>query len=255
MTFLALAAAHSRVARRQKALWFTAIPLTAFAALLAVISPARPGTGSIDDLAFSGQMIAMFTGLAYAAAFADFFTAPSRLGIDELEASTPVRPLVLRAARVLGTFGVLVVPSLAILLIMGITQTMSGNLWSIPGALAVTATIIAPAALIAMSLSALAGTLLPRALGRIAGVLIWFFLIFSTPLMPIPTLNGTMLTVNGDAIAAGYFATSPIYPPTGPLAAFDSATWTATTSLIAQLVIILLLLAVGSALAGRFRKR
>ena len=132
MTVLALARTHSKVARRQKALWFTAIPLTAFATLLAVISPARPGTGGIEDLAFSAQLIVMFTGVAYAAAFADFFTAPSRLGTNELEASTPVRPLALHTARILGTFGVVVIPALAVLLLMGVVQTLSGHPWSTP---------------------------------------------------------------------------------------------------------------------------
>lgn len=254
MTVLALARTHSRVARRQKALWFTTIPLTVFAALLAVISPARPGTGGIEDLTFSGQMIAMFTGIAYAAAFTDFFTAPSRLGVNELEASTPVAPLTLRTARILGTFGIVITPSLVVLVLLGIVQTLGGSFWSLPGALAVTATIIAPAALIAMSLSALAGVILPRALGRIAGVLVWFFLIFSSSLLPLPTPNGTVFTVVGDAIASGYFGTRPIYSPAGPLA-FDGTVWTATVSLIAQFIIIVLLLAAGSALAERTRKR
>lgn len=254
MTVLALARTHSKVARRQKALWFTAILLTAFAALLAVISPARPGTGGIEDLAFSAQLIVMFTGVAYAAAFADFFTTPSRLGINELEASTPVAALALRTARIFGTFGVVITPALTVLLVMGVVQTLSGHPGSIPVAVAVTVTIIAPGVLIAMSLSALLGAILPRALGRIAGVLVWFFLIFSSSLLPLPTPNGTVLTVIGDAVASGFFGTDPIYPPAGSLA-FDGTVWTATLSLVAQLVIIVLLLSAGSALAGRTAKR
>jgi ABC-2 type transport system permease protein len=250
MRVLALARTHSRVARRQKALWLTAIPLTAFATLLAVISPARPGTGGVEDLAFSGQIIAIFTGIAYSAAFADFFTASSRLGVHELEASTPVAPLAVRTSRVLGTFGVVIAPSLAVLLLMGIGQTIDGHPWSILGALGVLATIVVPAALIAISLSALAGTLLPRALSRVVALLVWFYLAFSSSLLPLPTTNGTVLAVIGDAIAAGYFGASPIYPPTGPLA-FDGTVWTATVSLVVQYVIVLLLLAAGSALAGR----
>jgi ABC-2 type transport system permease protein len=253
MTLLALAGAHSKIARRQKALWFTSIPLTAFATLLAVISPGRPGTGGTQDLAFSAQMIVMFAGVAYAAAFADFFTATSRLGMHELEASAPTAPLALRAARVLGTFGVVVVPALTVLLLMGIAQTINGHPWSLPAALAVTATIVAPGVLIAMSLSALLGAILPRALGRVAGVLVWFFLIFSSPMLPLPTINGTVLSVIGDAIGAGYFGTSPIYPPAGPLA-FDGTPVAATVSLLAQLAIILTLLTAGSALAGRTGK-
>lgn len=126
MTVLALAQTHAKIAWRQKALWFTVIPLTAFATLLGVISPARPATGGMEDLAFSAQLIVMFTGVAHAAAFAEFFTAPSRLGMDDLEASTLAMPLVLRTARILGTFGVVVTPALAVLLVMGASRRPMG---------------------------------------------------------------------------------------------------------------------------------
>lgn len=254
MSTISLAGTHAKVAGRQKALWFTAIPLTAFATLLAVISPAAPGTGGIEDLAFTGQIIAIFTGVAYTAAFADFFTGPARLGVHELEAATPVRPFVLRAARVLGALAVVITPSLLVLLAMGLVQTIGGSAWSMPAAVAVTATIVGPAAMIAMVLSGLAGVLLPRALGRIAAVLVWFYLVFSTPLIPIPTLNGTIFNVIGDTIGSGYFGLSPIYPPTGPLG-FDATPATATVSLAWQLVLIVLLLLAGSVLAERARKR
>lgn len=254
MRFVGLARTHAQVARRQKALWFTAIPLTAFATLLAVISPARPDTGGVEDLAFAGQIIAIFTGIAYAAAFADFFTAPAKLGMQELESSAPVSPLALRCARVLGAFSVVVTPSVAVLLVMGAVQTLQGSAWSLPGALAVAATIVGPAALIALSISAFAGAILPRALGRIVAVLVWFFLVFSTPLIPIPTPNGTVFSVIGDAIVGGYFGASPMYPAGGALA-FDGTPLSATVSLLLQVLIILLLLAAGSVAAERARKR
>src|SRR5690625_5495373 len=95
----------------------------------------------------------MFTGIAYAAAFADCFTAQAMLGMHELEASTAAPGALLRTARVLGAFSVVIAPSLAVLLVMGLVQTISGHPWSLPGALAVTATVVAPAALIAMALS------------------------------------------------------------------------------------------------------
>ncbi|MEU4387903.1 hypothetical protein [Promicromonospora sp. NPDC023805] len=254
MTLIGLARTHSRVARRQKALWFTAIPLTAFATLLAAISPARPGTGGIEDLAFSGQIIAILTGIAYAAAFTDFFTASAELGMHELEASTPIPGGLLRTARVLGAFSVVIAPAVAVLLAMGLVQTISGHPWSLPGALAVTATVVAPAALIAMALSGVAGALLPAALGRIVAVLLWFFLIFSSSLLPLPTPNGTLFSVIGDAIVTGWFGADPMYPASGPLA-FDGTPLGAAVSLVLQLVIVFALLLAGSWLAERTRKR
>lgn len=254
MTLIGIADIHSRIARRQRALWLVAIPLTGFAVFLGIISPEAPHTGGPADLAFVGQMIATFSGIAYAAAFSDFFTDPARLGIHELEAASPVRGVILRAGRVLGTFSVVVAPSFLALLILGVVQAITGDPWSIPAAFAVVATIVGPAALIALLISGVAGTLLPRAFGRIVAVLIWFWLAFSTPLLPIPTVNGTIFGVIGDTIGAGYFGAPTFYPPAGPLAA-EPTPLTATVSLLWQLVLITILLVAGSRLGERSRNR
>lgn len=254
MKTLALARTHTKIAGRQKALWFTVIPLAGLATLLALTSAARPGTGDVEDLAFAAKMIAIFSGIAYAAAFAGFFTTASSLGMQELEASSPVSPLALRSARVIGAFTVVITPAAIVLLAMGVAQTLNGYPWSIPAALAVLVTIVAPAALIAMSISGVAGALLPRAFGRIVAALLWFYLVFSTPLIPLPTINGTPFNVIGDTIGAGYFHTSPLYLPSGPLGT-EGTLLTATLSLAWQLVLVLILLALGTWLAGRAQKR
>src|SRR5690625_7755668 len=95
----------------------------------------------------------MFTGIAYAAAFADFFTAQAKLGMHELEASTAAPGALLRTARVLGTVSAVIAPPPAVLLAMGLVQTISQRPCSLPGAPAATATVGAPAGLLAMALS------------------------------------------------------------------------------------------------------
>lgn len=252
MSLLQLARVHGRIARRQKALWLTSIPLTLFATLLALTSPAHPGTGGLRDLVFVGQLVAIFTGIAYAAAFSDFLTAPGRFGIDELEASTPTSALALRAARMAGTLAVVVAPSVLVLAGLGAAQTAAGHGWSLPQSLAVAATIVAPAALVAMTLSAAAGALLPRPLGRITGVLVWCLLVFSSPLVPLPTVNGTVFNVVGDAVIAGWFGARPLYEPTGPLA-FHATASSAALSLALQAVLAATLLTAGSGAARRRR--
>ena len=254
MKAIALTGTHIKIAGRQKALWFTVIPLAGFATLLALTSAVRPGTGDMEDLAFTAKMIALFSGIAYSAAFAGFFTSASRLGMQELEASAPTTPLSVRSARVFGAFVVVILPAAVVLLVMGLAQTMNGHPWSIPAAIAVLVTIVAPAALIAMSISGVAGALLPRAFGRIVAVLLWFYLVFSTPLIPLPTVNGTPFNVIGDTIAAGYFHTSPLYLSTGPLGV-EGTPLTATLSLAWQFVFVLILLTVGAWLSGRAQKR
>lgn len=254
MNVLALPLAHSKIARRQKALWFVVLPLTAFAVLLSAISPAAPHTGGTEDLAFTAKIIAIFTGIAYSAAFSDFFTASARLGMHELEASTPVHAAILRAARVTGAFTVIFAPSLAVLLAVGIWQAIAGHVLSPLVAIAVALTIVAPAALIAMTISGLAGAVLPQAIGRIAAVMIWFWLVFSSPMLPVPTLNGSFLGVIGDTVGAGYFGAEPIYAPSGALGLAPTPL-AATISLLWQVVLSVFLLALGSWAADRAQRR
>lgn len=253
MTSLSIARTHLKIAARQRVLWVTGIPLTLFAWLLATISPRQPGTGGVEDLAFTAQMLAMFSGIAYAAAFTDYFRRSASLGIDELEASTAVSGLCRRASQLVGTIAVLLLPSVVALACTALRQIFTGNPSAIVEAMAVTVTISIPAALMSMSFSAFAGVVLPRVLGRITGVMVWLFLIFSTPLIPIPTPNGSVLAINGDVITSGYFGGEPLYAPAGPLANSNTV-FDATVSLGFQAIVIACLIVAGTKLAGNTRK-
>lgn len=248
MTLVRMAGTHARITRRRGSVWFAIVPLTMLGALIAFVSPAAPRTGGMADLAFTGQMIALFSGAAYAAAFTGFFTSRARRSMDEIEASTPVASTTMRAARVVGTIAIVLVPSAAVVVATGIAQTVSGHLAGIPVAVAVVATIVLPSAMIATSLSALAGTLLPQALARVMAVLAWFWGVFSTPLIPLPTLNGTILNIVGDTTTAGLYGGPSLYQPDGPLR-LEATPLTAGLSLAWQFALIALLLIVGSALA------
>lgn len=257
MTLINAAGTHARITRRRVWLWFAIVPLTAFGALLAFVSPGAPRTGGTPDLAFTGQIIALFCGAAYAAAFTDFFASTSRRSMDEIEASTPVAPPVRHAALVLGTLGVVLVPSAVVLVGAGIWQTAAGHGAAVPAAIAVLVTIVLPSAPLATCLSALLGALLPHGAARVAAVLLWFGAVFSTPLIPLPTLNGTVLNLVGDTVAAGFFGAQPLYPlhaPIGPLGLDAATPRAAALSLAWQAVLVALLLTAGSSLA-RARNR
>ena len=251
--FASLARIHALMAWRRRSLWVTALPLTLFAALLAIISPASPRTGGIEDLAFTGKILAIFSGIAYTTAFADFLTAAPRWGMHELERSAPCGASRLGAARLTGTLAVVVAPSFLILLAMGTLQTLDGHGWGIPAGVAVCLCIVAPSAALAPALSGAAGALLPPLLGRILALLAWLYLVFSTPALPLPTVNGGLLNLVGDTVGEGLFGAPPLYPPDGPLAA-DGAPWTAALSLTWQVAATLLLLRLGTASAHRTRR-
>ena len=253
MTFVDLLRVHARIAWRQKTLWYTSIPLTLFAVLLSFGGKA-PNTGDVRDLVYKAQVMVIFVGIAYAAAFTSLLSAPARLGIGELESSAPVGFMKLRKARVLGPFAVVIVPPLAFLLVMGTIQTVQGKWDGLPLALAVTASTIAPAMLCSIAISAFMGSFLPQAFARIVAVLAWFYLVFSTPAIPVPAPEGTIFGVTGDAVAQGYFDSRPLYALTGPLSSSPGPV-TATVSLLWQFTLIVVLLAIGSRLSERFRDR
>lgn len=137
---------------------------------------------------------------------------------------------------------------------MGAVQAAHGGWGSLPAALAVAASLVAPAVLCAMAISALAGSLLPQAFARVAAVLVWFYLVFSTPTIPVPAPEGTVFGVTGDAVATGYFDSRPLYPLTGPLSSAPGPV-AASASLLWQLALAIALLAVASRLSDRLRDR
>ena len=248
MSLVRVAHIHATIARRQRSLWISVVPLTGFAVIVALASPGAPRTGGGPDLAFAAQMIAIFTGIGYAAAFGDFFASPAQLGIPDVELSTPTRPLALRTARLLGTFAIVATPSLVALVLLAAWQTGHGHPAAILTAVAVALAVLAPSGLIAMGLSALAGALLPRGLARVVAVLVWLWIIFSSPLVPVPNLNGTVLNLVGDYVAQGLFGADTLYDPAGPLGLAPSPR-TAAVSLVWQACLILILLTAGSRLA------
>ena len=202
---------------RRKALWIASIPLAIFALFLAYASPMSPGLDTIQGLVFTGQVLAIFTALAYAASFSNLMTAGRRTGMDELESTSPLPMAVIRSAHVLGAWVICISSSLLFLMLIAVYQTFHGNGKAILVALAVALVILSPSMLIAMGISALLGALLPTILARILAVLIWAWLAFYAPLLPLPTLNGGPLSVIGDPIAQGWFHTNPMYvPANGP---------------------------------------
>lgn len=202
---------------RRKALWIASIPLALFALFLAYASPMSPGLNTMQGLVFTGQVLAIFTSLAYAASFSNLMTAGRRTGMDELESTSPLPMAVIRSAHVLGAWVICISSSLLFLVLIAIHQAFHGNGKAILVALAVALVILSPSILIAMGISALLGALLPTVLARILGVLAWAWLAFYTPLLPLPTLNGGPMSVIGDPIAQGWFHTNPMYvPANGP---------------------------------------
>ena len=211
MNFFRIARVHARNARRQSALWIVSILLTLLAFGIACIAAPdlASSRGTQVDLAFLGQMLGLVPAIAYAAAFTDLASAPAKLGIMEVEDSTPILPAKLLAARAAGMLSVALWPSAAVLLVCGFLQA-AGGFQSVLIALAVFAAIVVPCAFLATALSALIGSLLPRALARITAVTIWCAVVCFTTFAPMPVGNRSKMGVVTDAICQGFFGCQPV---------------------------------------------
>lgn len=250
--FVRLALTHVRVAARRRSLWMAIIPVTLLVSLSSLAAPLEH-PGSVDGMVYQGQMFAMLGVLVYAASFTDLFTAAHRRGLGEVEVACPGGGIALAAARLVGSFAVAITPPTVALLITGVVQVAQGNAAAPLQALAIAATIVAPATLLSMALSGLAGALLPRSVARVVALAVWCLVVFTTPTMSVPTFNGSVLTLMGDAVATGLFGTEPGTRPVGPLA-FDGSVASAIVSLVWEGLLIAALVTLGTC-AARWRSR
>lgn len=249
MSFLGLALTHARIAGRQRALWVVSILLTVLAATLNVNTGLAFETDDVADLAFLAQLLALLPPIAYAAAFTDLVSAPARLGIAEVEASSPTSPAMLAVARVIGSLLVVALPSALVLLFCGFAQTAHGNQWAVLQAVSLFAFVAAPGALLAMSLSSLAGTVLPRAIARIAAVAAWCVAIGLTTFVPTPEPGGGFkIHLASDAVCQAFFGCSPLMDQASANVA-ASAPIEAVVALAAKLAIAIALLLLAGALS------
>lgn len=257
MRFLSLARAHARMAARQRALWVVSLAL-ALLSLGVTVNEGLPfETGDAADLVFLAQVLALLPPAVYAAAFTDLAAEPERLGVSEVEASAPVRPVVLSAARVAGALSVMALPSAAVLLVCAGGQMLHGNAWALPQAIVLLAGVVLPAAALAAALSALAGALLPRTLARIAAVVAWFAALFAFSFRGVPVDGGGGFQVHivADPICQAFFGSSPFLDYQAPALA---ATPVEAVALLAlKLAVAVALLALSGAIARRrtYRRR
>ena len=211
MRFLSLAVIHARMAARQRAIWVASLLLALLSMGVAVNTGLPFETGDVADLVFLAQMLAMLPPVAYAAA------EPERLGISEVEASAPVRPMELTVARVAGALAVMTSPSAALLLFCAAGQMLHGNVWAPLQAIVLFAGVVLPAAFVAAALSALAGSLLPRIVARIVSVAAWLGTLFACSFKGVPASGGgVQFHIASDPLAQAFFGSQPLLDYQGP---------------------------------------
>ena len=252
MRFLSLSVIHARMAARQRAIWVASLLLALLSMGVAVNTGLPFETGDVADLVFLAQMLAMLPPVAYAAAFTDLAAEPERLGISEVEASAPVRPMELTVARVVGALAVMTSPSAALLLFCAAGQMLHGNVWAPLQAIVLFAGVVLPAAFVAAALSALAGSLLPRIVARIVSVAAWLGTLFACSFKGVPASGGgVQFHIASDPLAQAFFGSQPFLDYQGPAPA--AAPFEALALLVFKFAVAAALLAAAAAVARRAR--
>ncbi|MFQ9677606.1 MAG: hypothetical protein ACLRZO_12085 [Eggerthella lenta] len=250
MRFLSLSVIHARMAARQRAIWVASLLLALLSMGVAVNTGLPFETGDVADLVFLAQMLAMLPPVAYAAAFTDLAAEPERLGISEVEASAPVRPMELTVARVAGALAVMTSPSAALLLFCAAGQMLHGNVWAPLQAIVLFAGVVLPAAFVAAALSALAGSLLPRIVARIVSVAAWLGTLFACSFKGVPASGGgVQFHIASDPLAQAFFGSQPFLDYQGPAPA--AAPFEALALLVFKFAVAAALLAAAAAVARR----
>ena len=250
MRFLSLSVIHARMAARQRAIWVASLLLALLSMGVAVNTGLPFETGDVADLVFLAQMLAMLPPVAYAAAFTDLAAEPERLGISEVEASAPVRPMELTVARVVGALAVMTSPSAALLLFCAAGQMLHGNVWAPLQAIVLFAGVVLPAAFVAAALSALAGSLLPRIVARIVSVAAWLGTLFACSFKGVPASGGgVQFHIASDPLAQAFFGSQPFLDYQGPAPA--AAPFEALALLVFKFAVAAALLAAAAAVARR----
>ena len=211
MRFLSLAVIHARMAARQRAIWVASLLLALLSMGVAVNTGLPFETGDVADLVFLAQMLAMLPPVT------DLAAEPERLGISEVEASAPVRPMELTVARVAGALAVMTSPSAALLLFCAAGQMLHGNVWAPLQAIVLFAGVVLPAAFVAAALSALAGSIQPRIVARIVSVAAWLGTLFACSFKGVPASGGgVQFHIASDPLAQAFFGSQPLLDYQGP---------------------------------------
>lgn len=206
-TLLATMRYEAVMAGRARVLWWSLVPLSALAVLLAITSPKV--TAADDPVQRVGTVAILFSLLCtvgVAVGLADRFVGHRRGGLTDLLDATAGGGAVRLVGALLGSLAVAVtVPVAAFLALVLVTAISFGSTTALgAGVLAVVA-ILLPAALVASTFAALLGVLVPPAAARVITVVAWFWAtVLSPTLVPIPTITGTVLSPLGHYPAAAW---------------------------------------------------
>ncbi|MFF3224758.1 hypothetical protein ACFYV7_18355 [Nocardia suismassiliense] len=188
---------------RHRVVWLSLIPLCALIMLLGGFPRGRDRADEIAAIGDTALLVNFLGSAGVAVVLADRLAAQHRPGLRELFAATPADGRTRSVGLVLGPWLVASVPGALILLVMGLWSAISsGGPAPLAAAVIGLVTIVAPGSLLLTMLANVASLLLPSVVVRVLVVPCWYWATLLTPLVPIPTVTGTVLSPLGGYQAA-----------------------------------------------------
>lgn len=203
------------MALRRRALWLSLLPLGVLALLLGFGSPGL--TGIADPVSRIGQstlMVNAVGSIAVAIALADRMASQRMAGLRELIAATPAGGPARAAGVVLGPWSVALLPVALVLLVLGaVVSATAGSPAPLLTAVIGLLVVVVPGSLVLTAFGNLLGVLLPVPAARVLVLPVWYWATALSPLIPVPTVAGTVLSPGGAYPAAAWLGARP---PAGP---------------------------------------
>jgi ABC-2 type transport system permease protein len=203
------------MALRRRVSWLSLLPLCLLALLIGLGAPGL--TGIADPVARIGEsalMLNLLGTIGIAMALADRLDAQRRPGLHELVTATPAGRSARLAGVLLGPWLVALLPVALVLLVLAVAVAVpAGTATPLAAALLGLLSIVVPGSLLLTVAANLLGVLLPVPAVRVLVVPLWYWATALSPLLPLPTVAGTVLSPLGAYQAAAWLGTSR---PAGP---------------------------------------
>lgn len=211
-TVLATARYEALIALRTKALWWSLLPLTALALLLAATSGRVVGASDpVRRVAETSLVFSLLCTLGIAVGLAGRLAGHRRSGLTDLLDATAAGIPARVAGSLLGSLLVALVPPVCgFLLLVVVTSISTGTPAAVGAGLLAIVVVLLPASLMLSSFAAMLGVLLPVAAARVLTAVFWLWATVLNPmLLPVPTATGTVLSPLARYPAAAWLHASP----------------------------------------------
>lgn len=233
------------MALRRRAGWLSLTPMCLLALAIGLGSQTvNHYRDPVTRVASAAMLVTALGALGVAMALADRIAVQRMVGLAEVIAVTPAGRAGRAVGVVLGPWLVAMVPVVAVLAVIGVRQAVgAGSAAPLLAVAVAVPTVVAPGALLLTMVANLLGVLLPAPAARALVLPLWYWATAYSPLLPGPTITGTVLSPIGAYPAAAWLSGADpgqggdwLHPPAGTVPALASIGFTLLAAVVAFLL-------------------